>query len=78
MGGGKLPTLSKRDAKALVAHFAPGSRQEGHQFVGINRKGVSFTLHLEHDYTLPPILLTKALRYLAISRDEFGKWYRKH
>jgi len=72
---GKLPELRRREALALIEAFATDIEHHGDLVVGSGRNG-SFTIHLEHGRGLRPDQLSRALKYMGVSRDEFDAWRR--
>lgn len=76
MPDGKLPELGRAEVDAMLARFARRHRRVGDRVVGIARDGSPFAIHLQHGGGLRRDQLSRALRYLAVTREEFFGWYR--
>ena len=74
-GGGRLPTLARRDAIAMFRHFDPDCTVIGDVVAGAGRHG-TFTVHLNHGGGLRPDTLQRALGYLGVTRAQFFEWRR--
>jgi hypothetical protein len=61
---------------ALVRAMASEWEQKGDMIAGVSRSGQSFTIHMEHGRGLRPDQLSRALRYMDVTREEFDEWRR--
>ena len=64
--------------KFLEAFSAPGTLKfPNNKWVGLNRKGQPFTVHVKHGNTrkFNPRLVEAIAKDLAVSEEEFLQWY---
>jgi hypothetical protein len=66
--------------KFLEAFSRSGTlKYRNNKWVGLNRKGEPFTVHVKHGSTrkYSPRLIEAIAKDLCVSREEFTKWYQK-
>ncbi len=72
---GKLPELRRGEVLRLIAAFASEVSQDGDKVTGHARDGRSFTIHMLHGKGLRPDQLSRALKYMGVTRAEFDDWH---
>ncbi|NSW83123.1 MAG: hypothetical protein HPY90_07590 [Syntrophothermus sp.] len=76
----KFPELNRKEFEAFLLHFSmPGSlRFRNNKWVGLNREGKPFAVHVKHGSTrkYPPPLVEAVARDLKVSFKEFQEWYK--
>jgi len=66
--------------KFLEVFSRPGTlKYRNNKWVGLNRKGEPFTVHVKHGSTrkYSRRLIETIAKDLGVSREEFTKWYHK-
>ncbi|MCL6559607.1 MAG: hypothetical protein K6U74_12575 [Firmicutes bacterium] len=73
----KLPSLTFKEWQALVKTFGTGLRGMGSPVViGRNRRGMPFTIHYHPGRRLDRREVSVILKRLALTPEEFLRWYR--
>jgi hypothetical protein len=70
----KLPELRRAEVLRLVRDHAGDWEQQGDLVTGVSKDGHSFTIHMVHGGGLRPDQLSRALKYMDVSRAEFEEW----
>jgi len=77
----KFPELKKNEFDKFLKIFSkPGALKfRNNKWVGLNRNGKPFTIHVKHDTTrkYPPMLIEAIVRDLEVTAEEFWEWYYK-
>ncbi len=73
----RLPELRRAEVLRLIRDHAQEWEQQGDLVTGVSKDGHSFTIHMEHGAGLRPDQLSRALRYMDVSRAEFEAWLRE-
>ena len=75
MNQSSLPDLSYKDLIKALRHFSLELREKGPILVGKNCLGQPFTVHQHPSQKCYNAKLSRILKSLAVSRDEFWNWY---
>ena len=77
-----FPELKRTEFEAFLLQFSKSGsvKFRNNKWVGLNREGKPFTVHVKHGSTrkYPPPLVEAVAKDLRVSLQEFRDWYKNY